>query len=40
MSAIKPFFDTNVLLYLLAEDGRANIAENLLGQGERSVFKC
>lgn len=33
MSAVKPFFDTNVLLYLLAEDGRANIAENLLGQG-------
>ncbi len=33
MSAIKPFFDTNVLLYLLAEDDRADIAESLLGQG-------
>ena len=34
MSAIKPFFDTNVLLYLLSDDvAKAGCAEALLAQG-------
>lgn len=38
MSAAKPFFDTNVLLYLLSEDSKAEKAEALLaGGGKVSV---
>ena len=33
MSAAKPFFDTNVLLYLLSADARADKAEALLALG-------
>ena len=33
MSAAKPFFDTNVLLYLLASDAKADKAETLLAAG-------
>lgn len=33
MSAVKPFFDTNVLLYLLASDAKADKAEKLLAAG-------
>ena len=30
---VKPFFDTNVLLYLLSDDARADRAEEILGGG-------
>lgn len=33
MNVDKPFFDTNVLLYLLAADAKADIAEKLLSGG-------
>jgi predicted nucleic acid-binding protein len=33
MSAGKPFFDTNVLLYLLSTDAKADQAESLLAGG-------
>jgi predicted nucleic acid-binding protein len=33
MPDIKPFFDTNVLLYLLSEDPKADQAEELLADG-------
>ena len=33
MSVDKPFFDTNVLLYLLSDDSRADRAEALLASG-------
>jgi predicted nucleic acid-binding protein len=33
MSAVKPFFDTNVLLYLISVDAKADKAETLLEAG-------
>jgi len=33
MSAARAFFDTNVLLYLLSDDAKADRAENLLAAG-------
>lgn len=33
MSAVRPFFDTNILLYLLSADAKADKAEALLALG-------